>query len=109
MKAAWQEYFAVHNFLAQLNQQMTSEATGQDRVRYMREYLYHLASNPTIVDQSQRIMEATESVLKEPPVILQPFIEEFAQDQELQEALGPHLATVEQVIEERTDQMKKDV
>lgn len=104
-----QEYFAVHNFLAQLNQQMAKEATGQDRVRYTCEYLYHLASNPTIVDQSQRIKEATESVLKEQPVILQPFIEEFAQDQELKEVLGQHLATVEQAIEERTNQMKKDV
>ena len=104
-----QEYFAVHNFLAQLNQQMANEATGQDRVRYTREYLYHLASNPTIVDQSQRIMEATQSVLKEQPMILQPFIEEFAQDQELKEALGPHLAIVERAIEERTNQMKKDV
>lgn len=100
-----QEYFAVHNFLAQLNQQMANEATGQDRVRYMREYLYHLASNTTMVNQSQRIIEAIGSVLKEPPVILQPFLEEFVQDQELKEALGLHLATVERIIEAQ----KKDL
>jgi hypothetical protein len=96
-----QEYFEVHNFLAQLNNQMANEAKGQDRVRYMREYLYHLASNPTMVDQSQRIMEAVEAMLKEQPTILQPFFEEFAQDQELKEALEPHLAIVERAIEER--------
>jgi hypothetical protein len=96
-----QEYFEVHNFLAQLNQQMANDATGQDRVRYMREYLYHLASNTTMVDQSQQIMAAVESILKEQPVILQPFIEEFAQDQELKEMLEPHLAIVERAIEER--------
>jgi hypothetical protein len=104
-----QEYFAVHDFLVQLNQQMANEATGQDRVRYTREYLYHLASNPTTVGQSQRILDAVETVLKEQPVILQPFIEEFAQDQELKETLGPQQAIVEQAIEERTNQMKKDV
>lgn len=104
-----QEYFEVHNFLAQLNHQMATEATGQDRVRYVREYLYHLANNLATVDQGQRIIEAVESVLNEQPVILQPFFEEFAQDQELKEALGPHLARVEQAIEERATQMKKDL
>lgn len=108
-QAQSQEYFEVHNFLAQLNQQMANEATGQDRVHYVREYLYHLASTTTMVDQSQRIMEAVESILKEQPVILQPFIEEFAQDQELKESLGPYLAIVERAIEERASQMKKDI
>ena len=104
-----QEYFAVHHSLAQLNQQMANEATGQDRVRYLREYLYHLASNTTMADQDQQIMKAVEFILGEQPMVLQPFFEEFAQDQELKEALGPHLAIVEQAIEERTNQMKKDV
>ena len=103
-----QEYFAVHDFLAQLNQRMANEATGQDRVRYMREHLYHLASDSMIANQNQRITEAIESILKEQPVILQPFFEEFAQDQELKEALGPHLAMAEQAIEERASQMKKE-
>jgi hypothetical protein len=104
-----QEYFAVHDFLAQLNKQLANEATGQDRVRYTREYLYHLASDPLTVHQRQRIMEAVGTMLKEPPVILQPFFEEFAQDQELKEALGPHLTEVELAIEERAAQIKRDV
>jgi hypothetical protein len=41
-------------------------------------------------------------------MILQPFFEEFAQDKELKEALGPHLDGVELAIEERLAQMKGD-
>lgn len=103
-----QEYFAVHDFLAQLNAQLASEATGQDRVRYAREYLYHLASNPYQAQQSQRIMEVVTTMLKEQPAILQPFIEEFAQDQELKEALGSNLTSVEMAIEKRSTQMKRE-
>jgi len=104
-----QEYNEVHNFLAQLNQQLANEAAGQDRVRYTREYLYHLASNPDLVNQSQQIMEVIAAMLKEQPVLLQSFFEDFAQDQELKEALGPYLAMVEQAIEQRAAQIKKDM
>jgi hypothetical protein len=103
------EYFAVHNFLAELNRQLAREATGQDRVRYAREYLYHLASNPSIEHHEQKVMEALASILKEPPEFLQPFFEEFAQDQELKEELGPYLTAVEQAIQERATQIKGDV
>jgi hypothetical protein len=100
-----QEYFEVHNFLAQMNHRMANETGGRDRARYICEYLYHLASNPNLAHQSQRIMEAVESILKEQPLVLRPFFEYFAQDQELKEALGPYLAIVERAFEER----KKDI
>jgi len=100
-----QECFAVHDFLATLNQQLANEATGQDRARYAREYLYHLANNPLIAQQDQQINEA---ILKWPPAILQPFFEEFAQDLELKETLGPYLAPIEAAIQQRTLQMKED-
>jgi hypothetical protein len=104
-----QEYFAVHNFLADLNRQLAQEATGQDRVRYAREYLYHLASNPSIEHHEQKVMEALASILKEQPEFLQPFFEEFAQDQELKEELSQYLPQVEQAIQERAAQIKGDV
>jgi hypothetical protein len=102
-----QEYFSMHDFLATLNHRLAKEATGQDRARYAREYLYHLASNPFADLQDQRILQATEAVLQEQPAILQPFFEEFAQDLELKEALGSHLASVEAAINKRASQMKK--
>ncbi len=104
-----QEYFEVQDFLAKLNYQLANEATGQDRARYAREYLYHLANNPLAVQQDQRISEAVETILKEQPAILQPFFEEFAQDLELKEVLGPYLANVEAAIDQRALQMKEDV
>jgi hypothetical protein len=111
-QTAPQEYMTVHNFLAQLNQQLSQEATGQDRVRYAREYLYHLASSMHITQRDQlqekHILEAVATILKEEPVILQPFFEEFAQDKELQAVLGPYLAQVELAIEERAAQIKRE-
>jgi hypothetical protein len=104
-----QEYFEVQDFLAMLNYQLANEAIGQDRARYAREYLYHVASNPLTAQQDQRIMEAIETVLKEQPAILQPFFEEFAQDLELKEALGLYLTSVETAIDQRALQMKEDV
>lgn len=103
-----QEYFAMQDFLAKLNYQLAYEATGQDRARYMREHLYHIASDSLAARQGQRITEAMETILKEPLAVLQPFFEEFAQDLELKETLGSHLADVEVVIEQRTLQMKED-
>ncbi|HEY1351059.1 MAG TPA: ATP-binding protein [Ktedonobacteraceae bacterium] len=103
-----QEYFAVQDFLATLNYQLAREATGQERARYAREYLYHLAHAPLPGRQGQRISEAIESILKEQPAILQPFFEEFAQDSELKEALGPYLVDVQAAIERREQHMKKD-
>lgn len=104
-----QEYFAVQDFLAELNYQLASEATGQDKARYIREHLYHIACNPLAAQQEQRIMGAVGTILKEQLAILQPFFEEFAQDLELKEALGPYLAEVEAAIDRRTLQMKEDV
>jgi hypothetical protein len=103
-----QEYFDVQEFLATLNAQLASEVTGQERARYAREYLYHLAHTPPPAQQGQRIKEAVETILQEQPAILQPFFEEFAQDLELKEALGPYLADIETAIEQRAAQIKKD-
>ncbi len=103
-----QEYFAAHTFLANFNHQLAQNVTGQDSVRYEREYLYHLANNPSLEHQQQKVMAAVASMLKESPEFLQPFFEEFAQDQELKEELGPYLPAIEQAIQERATQIKGD-
>jgi hypothetical protein len=83
-------FIALHRFLAELNQQLAERVGGTDRVRYLREWLYHsalvgeAAMLPTII---QQILERLQSAPAESRVH---FAEEYRLDHELQEALGAH-------------------
>jgi hypothetical protein len=89
-------YFAIHAFLAKRNLELALEVPGSDRARYLREHLYHLvnSSNPT----EQALIEAAEIVNQQAPDVFVSFTEEFAQDEELKEALGPYLPAIEAVM-----------
>jgi NB-ARC domain len=89
-------YFAIHTFLAQKNLEMAQEVSGSDRMRCLREYLYHLAHSQAPSEQA--LLKVTEMVSRETPEVFVQFAEEFAQDHELREALGQQLPVVEAAI-----------
>lgn len=89
----------IHTFLAEQNEKFAQTVTGLDRIRYLREYLYHFAFSeeeakvrealakqivPLIQAQTQEERDSLhtyESLIQ--------FYEEFRLDEELKEALGP--------------------
>lgn len=93
------ETFAtINRFLADINKRFAQEVPGSDRVRYLREYLYHSASTgddralPFVLEQTMQII-----IAGSPESFLQ-FSEEFSLDEELKEALGSSTNIVLSVI-----------
>jgi hypothetical protein len=91
-----ERYFAIHTFLAQKNLELAQEVPGPDRIRYLREHLYHLAS--TEAPSQESLLAAVEMISRETPDIFIQFAEEFAQDYELKEVLGQHFPVIEATI-----------
>jgi len=73
-----QRYFAVHDFLVQTNLRLAREFSGSDRVRYVRECLYHTACNTNSPLLSGMLVQAMQIILEEPPETFQQFSEEFS-------------------------------
>jgi hypothetical protein len=103
-----ERYLAIHDFLAQTNLRLAREFPGLDRIRYVRECLYHTASNTGSPIQAEQLTQALQIILQEPPEIFQQFAEEFAQDKELKEALGSHFTAIQAKITARQITMNKD-
>jgi hypothetical protein len=83
-----EQYRAIHQFLAQLNAEQIQKAMGMDRVRCLREYLYHLVcqgDDTTLVGQIER---AIRPIVQQAPESVVQFYDEVMQDEELQEAFG---------------------
>jgi hypothetical protein len=85
-------YFSLQVFLAKRNLELALEVSGSDRARYLREHLYHLVNSQQPSEQS--LVEVVERVNQEAPDVFVPFSEEFAQDDELKEALGQFFPAV---------------
>jgi hypothetical protein len=84
-------YFQVHHALYENNLELSNKVTGTDRIRYLRECLYHIASETNATDQRERLQAVMARIEQEPPETFQQFYEEFSQDDELKEALGSYL------------------
>lgn len=91
-----ERYFAIHTFLAKKNLELAQEVSGSDRVRYLREHLYHLVNSESPSEES--LLEVVELVSQEPPKVFVQFAEEFEQDYELKEALDQHFPVIEATI-----------
>jgi hypothetical protein len=91
-----ERYFAIHAFLAKKNLELAQEVPAPDRVRYLREYLYHLANSEAPSEES--LLEVVEMAGREAPDIFARFAEGFAQDYELKEVLGQQFPVVETAI-----------
>jgi hypothetical protein len=83
-------YYSIHDFLAQINYDSMVETTGLDRIRALREYLYHLVCKKNDADVLEQIQRAIQQTTEGSPETFLHFSEEFMQDEELQEALGTY-------------------
>src|SRR5262249_1380759 len=93
-----QLFHDVHRFLANLNKTFAGEVSGSDRVRYLREYLYHstFVEDPQLLPQ---LLMQTVSLVEGSPDSSIQFAEELRQDEELKEALGSHLDAIKTFID----------
>ncbi len=89
-----EQYRAIHRFLAQLNANQLPMATGSDRLRCLREYLYHLVCQGEGAPFVVQLELAFQPFLQETPAELLQFYEEVIQDEELKEACGQHREVV---------------
>jgi chlorite dismutase len=99
-------YFAIHAFLAKRNLELALEVSGSDRARYLREHLYHLVNDRNSSEQS--LLGVVEIVNQQAPDVFVSFAEEFAQDDELKEALGPRLPTIEATMHKYQEETHPD-
>ncbi len=86
-----EDYYKINRFLAEINQSNAKEVSGPDRIRYQREYLYHMANSGDEKQLARILTETVQQIIKdaeEAPELLIQFREEFIQDTELKELLG---------------------
>ncbi|WP_149401421.1 NB-ARC domain-containing protein [Dictyobacter arantiisoli] len=98
-------YRTIQEFLAHTNLQLATDIKvperSFDRVRYVRECFYHTACLPETPEKDALLEQALKIVMQETPEEIMQFATEFAQDEELREELGDHLATLQALIGER--------
>lgn len=85
-----EQYREIHRFLARLNAEQMQRATGIDRVRCLREYLYHLVCQGEGAPFVHQIEQAIWPIMQTAPESLVDFYDEVMQDRELQEVFGSH-------------------
>lgn len=92
-------YYVAHHFLAQTNKKWAIEVSGADRIRYLREYLYHSACSEDAAMLPLLFANVVQDIIvEESPESLQQFIDEFSQDEELREVLGGQLHIMESLV-----------
>jgi hypothetical protein len=95
-----ERFQAIHRFLAQQNQQFASEVNGSDRMRYLREYLYHSTFVEDAATLSALLTTVLQNIATEKFDSIVQFSEELQQDEELKNALGPqHLASITNFVD----------
>ncbi len=103
-----ERYLEIHRFLAQLNRKLADSVPGSDRIRYLREYLYHSAITEKPQNLERIIGQTIELITQEPPALFEQFYEEFLQDEELKESLNGYGTLVESLFyqhQARTNRM----
>ena len=83
-----ERHFKIHSFLARINKQIADEVHGLDRMRYLREYLYHSAHTETAQSLAPILEQITRDIIAELSESAEQFYEEFKLDEELNEVLG---------------------
>ena len=85
------EYVKIYKFLAEENERFVPEVSGTDRIRYMREFFYHLAMGGKVANLqailTQHIERLFEGEQRQSHENWTQFYEEFSQDEELKEVL----------------------
>ncbi len=90
-----ERFLAIHRFLAGLNKRLAEGVPGSDRIRYLREYLYHSAITSDAQEIERIVRETVELIANESASLFEQFHEEFLQDEELKDALGEQTLLVE--------------
>ncbi|WP_052887405.1 ATP-binding protein [Thermogemmatispora carboxidivorans] len=85
-----EQFTTLHRWLAAFNQRLARRVNGSDRIRYLREWLYHSAFCLESAALGQGIEELLATLSWETAEARVQFVEEVRQDQELQEVLGEH-------------------
>ncbi|WP_069804413.1 ATP-binding protein [Thermogemmatispora onikobensis] len=85
-----EQFTTLHRWLAAFNQRLAGRVNGSDRIRYLREWLYHSAFCLEPAALVQGIEELLATLPWETAEARVQFVEEVRQDQELQEVLGEH-------------------
>jgi hypothetical protein len=93
-----ERFLAIHRFLADLNKRLADGVPGSDRIRYLREYLYHSAITSTAQEIEQIARQTVELIANELTAFFEQFHEEFLQDEELKDALGEQRVLVESLL-----------
>jgi len=91
------DYHEINRFLVEISQSNANDASGPDRIRYQREYLYHSANSCTEEQLPHILATTVQQIIQEAekaPEDLIQFQEEFSQDTELKELLGKHVDIV---------------
>ena len=83
-----ERHLKIHSFLARINKQIADEVHGLDRMRYLREYLYHSAHTETVQSLAPILEQTIGDIIAESPESSEQFYEEFKLDEELNEVLG---------------------
>lgn len=90
----------IHQFLADRNKVFADQVSGSDHIRYLREYLYHSIFVTDAQALPQFLEQTVQHIVQESPDSFVQFSEELDLDEELKEALGPHLGTIKALIDE---------
>ncbi|RAQ96550.1 ATP-binding protein [Thermogemmatispora tikiterensis] len=85
-----EQFALLHRWLATFNQRLAGRVNGSDRIRYLREWLYHSAFSLESAALAEGIRELLATLSWETAEARVQFVEEVRQDQELLEALGQH-------------------
>lgn len=95
-----ERYYAVHRFMAQTNKNWSIDVSvmGNDRIRYLQEYLYHSVCSEDAAMLPQLFTNTVQEIAEKSPDFLQQFISKFSQDEELKEVLGKNFEALSSLI-----------
>jgi len=103
-------YTEMNEYLMMMNRSFAVAIPGPDRVRYLREYLYHLAKSQEIgKDPELLIKELEQLITKSPTDHFLRFYEEFWQDKDLRETLGNNAREVITFLRRRFFELYKQL
>ena len=97
----------IHQTLADINHRFIAQTTRSDRMRYLREYIYHYAQSPSQITDLNHILQdfVRPILLEEVNEIRVQFREELDQDPDLKIILGDYFNILRNMTE---DSIAKD-
>ncbi len=105
-----QLYTEMNGYLAEMNKRFALEVPGPDSIRYLREYLYHLAKSGETAKSPEILLEELDQLVrKDSADQFLRFYEEFWQDEDLRETLGSNAKDVITFLRKRFIELYKQL